>query len=847
MRLGLAVFEEEMQLEASGTVDPDRTRIMEVEEYKKDGSTIWVEVSLSFMRDKDGKPNEILIVTRDITERRQAAEELRRSETRLIEAQHITHTGNWELDIQSNILKWSDEIFNIFEIDKDRFGESYESFLSAIHPDDREIVNGAYTRSLETREPYEITHRLLMSDGRIKFVHEQCNTRFSAEGKPLISIGIIQDITVRKNSEEALQKSEAMYRSIIEASPDAITITNLEGQILFVSSPALKLYCIETEDELLGHVIFDFISPEDRERALSNVSLMFQGIMTGPAEYHGIRSDGSNFVLEANCEFILNAERQPDSMVFIARDITERKRSKEALMESEKKFRTIFESAGDSIFIMDGAAIADCNTKTLLMFGISMEEIIGHNPADFSPEYQPDGKSSAEKVMEKIDAAYDGNPQFFEWVHVRMDETQFSVDVNLTRILLDGRYHLQAILRDITKRKIREKEHSLLQTQLQQAQKMESIGRLAGGVAHDFNNMLGVILGQTELIMIDLPENDPIKDNLKIIRQAAENSVVLTRQLLAFARRQVVSPKELNLNEVVEGTIKMLRRLIGEDINLLWEPGNDLNQVLIDPGQVDQLLANLCVNARDAINGSGRITIETENVSFDDNYCAGHLGCQPGKYVMLSISDDGSGMTREVQERIFEPFYTTKGIGKGTGLGLATVYGIVKQNDGFISVYSEVGKGTSFKIYLKQTDVSPNCNMPVTEIETLQGQGETVLLVEDEIKLLELTRVMLEKIGYNVLTADTPGQAIELAENPENIIHILITDVIMPELNGRDLFNKIVKSRPGIKCLYMSGYTSDIIAHHGVLKEGVNFLPKPFSLKVLSVKLREVLDSVVNA
>jgi two-component system, cell cycle sensor histidine kinase and response regulator CckA len=387
-----------------------------------------------------------------------------------------------------------------------------------------------------------------------------------------------------------------------------------------------------------------------------------------------------------------------------------------------------------------------------------------------------------------------------------------------------------------------EAEKAMLQSQLMQAQKMESVGRLAGGVAHDFNNMLGVILGHVELAQDQIDPADPVFEDLNEVKKAAQRSAELTRQLLAFARKQTVSPKILDLNETVEGLLKMLRRLIGEDIHLVWLPGKGLRQVNIDPTQVDQILANLIVNARDAIAGVGKITMETANTRIDDEYCRDHAGFVPGNYVMLSISDDGCGMEHEVREHIFEPFFTTKGIGQGTGLGLATIYGIVKQNGGFINVYSEPGQGTIFRIYLPQYGSTALAADREHQAVTLPGGKETILLVEDEPSILHLGKRTLEKLGYRVLAADSPGEALRLAEQNPGEIHLLLTDVIMPEMNGRDLAKRLLSLYPDLKRLFMSGYTADVIAHHGVLDDGVNFIQKPFSRAELSVKVRQVLE-----
>ncbi|MBE0583457.1 MAG: response regulator [Desulfofustis sp.] len=371
---------------------------------------------------------------------------------------------------------------------------------------------------------------------------------------------------------------------------------------------------------------------------------------------------------------------------------------------------------------------------------------------------------------------------------------------------------------------------------------MESVGRLAGGVAHDFNNMLGVILGYTEMILEQVDERQPLYPALREIEKAAQRSADLTGQLLAFARRQAVSPKVLDLNQTVEGMLTMLRRLIGEAIDLVWMPGHHVSTIRMDPSQIDQILANLCVNARDAISDTGRIIIETGTVDIDDATAAGNPDAAVGRYVVLTVSDTGCGIDPETLAHLFEPFYTTKQVGEGTGLGLATVYGIIKQNNGFVEVRSEVGQGTTFSVYVpehrEQIDAMP---LKETAVQAPDGAG-TVLLVEDEQMILEMTTMMLETLGYQVLPCASAGEAISLAERYGGEIDLLMTDVIMPEMNGRDLAAHLSTRHPHLKCLFMSGYTADVIAHHGVLDEGVRFIQKPFSKKELADKLREVME-----
>jgi len=395
--------------------------------------------------------------------------------------------------------------------------------------------------------------------------------------------------------------------------------------------------------------------------------------------------------------------------------------------------------------------------------------------------------------------------------------------------------------RDISDHKRMEQEREKLQDQVLQSQKLEAVGILAGGVAHDFNNMLGAIIGYAELTLDRMDTANPFRKNLDKILDAARRSADITRQLLAFARKQTISPVVFNLNQSIEAILKMIRRLIGENIELAWLPGTGRFMIKMDPSQLDQIIVNLCVNARDAIAGVGRITIETDAVSFDEAYCSLHSGITPGDYARLSVGDNGCGMDKETLTHIFEPFFTTKGLGQGTGMGLATIYGIVRQNQGFITVYSEKETGTIFKVHIPMnTAEAEGTKMGKSEAAPL-GKGESILIVEDDPMLLEMTAMMLQSLGYSVLSAATPGEALGLIRENPTEIHLFITDVVMPEMNGRELAERILEIRPTIKHLFMSGYTANVIAHQGVLDEGINFIQKPFMLKDLAVKIREIL------
>ena len=582
------------------------------------------------------------------------------------------------------------------------------------------------------------------------------------------------------------------------------------------------------------------IHREDRDRILADIDPDIPGRAGYSTKFRIVRPDGALRYVTADGILIKDGEGKVSRAISLHHDITKRVLVDDALRKSEEYFRAITENASDVLFIVDKRGIIKYSSP-------SVKWVVGYSPEALT------GRSCLDLILpDDIPRAVEDFSQSLLTKDVVVQNRLRIKHKDGSVLVMDGTgknlLHNPTIagfvmnVRDITASTRVEQEKADLQTQVQQAQKMESVGRLAGGVAHDFNNMLGVSLGRVELAMMTVDPAQPLYSNLKEIRKAAERSADLTRQLLAFARKQQVSPKVLDVNNTVAGMLKMIYRLVGENIHLAWMPGINVWLIKIDPSQVDQILANLCVNARDAIADVGKITIETGNISFDESYCADHAGFCPGDYVLMSVSDNGCGMDKDILGNLFEPFFTTKELGKGTGLGLATVYGIIKQNNGFINVYSEPGQGTTFRIYLPRYEGQAADPEMERAAEIPLGRGETVLVVEDEPVMLDISKLILEMQGYRVLTANLPGKAIRMAEDHSGEIDLLLTDVVMPEMNGSELAKRILALYPNVKCLFMSGYTADAIARHGVLDEGVLFLQKPFSRSDLATKVREVLD-----
>jgi PAS domain S-box-containing protein len=514
-----------------------------------------------------------------------------------------------------------------------------------------------------------------------------------------------------------------------------------------------------------------------------------------------------------------------------------RKEAEQALLQRERRLSSIYETVSDSLFYVDVEPdgryrFTSVNPAFVSTTGLDYNQIVGKRVDEVIPE--PSLTLTLEKYREAI-----RERRVVRWEEtVEYPRGRLTGEVSIAPVFDDAGTctHLVGAGHDIT-------ERQRLEAQFRQAQKMESVGQLAGGIAHDFNNLLTVINGTAELAIEDLREGDPLLEDLQEIRRAGERAAALTRQLLAFSRKQILQPQVLDLNTVVAGMESMLRRLIGENIDLVVVPTVGLGRVKADPGQMEQVIANLAVNARDAMPQGGKLTVEMQGVDIDEQYAHQHgVVVKPGPYVMLAISDTGVGMDDVTRARIFEPFFTTKAPGKGTGLGLSTVYGIVKQSNGFIWAHSKVGHGTSFKVYLPQVaEVAAGKRHSPT---VAPGHGiETILLVEDVEGLRRLAKRMLESAGYTVLTAANGEEALLLLERYEQPLHLMVTDVVMPGMSGRTLAERFDATRPGMKVLYMSGYTDDVVVRHGVLDEGMPFLSKPFAVVELTRKVREVLDS----
>jgi PAS domain S-box-containing protein len=647
--------------------------------------------------------------------------------------------------------------------------------------------------------------------------------------------GTMEDITERKRAEEALRQSEERFRSVFHNAFVGMAIVNPEGHVVEANEPFCRFLGYSRE-ELIGRHFTEFTHPED----MSIDSDLYAALLDDERLSYSIDKrymrKGEVVWGRLSVSLIKDEAGQLENTIVVREDITERKRAEEALRGGEEKYRMLVENANEAIFVVQEERLKFVNRKVLEILGYTQEEITSR---PFSDLIHPEDR---EMVLDNYLRRLRGEtvPSTYAFRVIDKDRNTRWVELGAVKIDWEGKPATLSFATDITERKRAEGEMGLLQEQFRYSQKMEAVGRLAGGVAHDFNNLLTVIRGYSELCLGKLEEADPLWRKVKGIQRASEQGARLTNQLLAFSRHQVMEMKVIDLNRLFKDLDRMLRRVIGEDIELVTTLAEDLGGIKGDLGQMEQVTMNLAVNARDAMPKGGKLTIEAKNVELDDVFFGSHAGGEPGRYVMFSVSDTGFGMTPEVKEHIFEPFFTTKEKGKGTGLGLSTVYGIVKQSGGEITVESEVGKGSVFRIYLPLVE-------GVMEDQKGEEQGawggkETVLVVEDDENVRRLAAEVLEEQGYRVLEASGGEEALQIMEGYGGRVDLILTDVVMPGMSGRELGKRSVERWGMVKVLYMSGFFDEERVPLNVLEEGMNYIQKPFTIDMLTRKVREVLD-----
>jgi PAS domain S-box-containing protein len=802
---------------------------VEVEFVARNGQMVVLEGSCD-CQFVDGKPASTRGIFRDVTERR-------RMEEALIEERHLLYTlmdnlpdaiyfkdheGRFTRTNKANAKKFglSDPSEAVGKTDFDFFSDEHARQACA---DEQEIIRtGQPVLATEEKETWP--------DGRATWVSTTKMPLRDAQGRIIGTFGVSRDITERKQAEQARR----FLACIVESSDYAIFGTAPDGTIISWNAAAEALFGYAAS-EILGKHVSTLVPPA----RLGEVPQILDGLRRGESFFHfettPMRKDGTRVTVSLTISPIKSTAGEVIGAATLAHDISERKQAEEALKESEERFRGLFENATIGIYrTTPEGRILMANPALVRMLGYgNFEELATRNLEDqgYEPSYPRKlfrERMEREGEIRGLDATWtkrDGSVIFLR-------ERGRAIRGEHGEVL-----YYDGLVEDVTERR-------QLEEQLRQAQKMEAVGRLAAGLAHDFNNLLTVVIGYSDLLMQRLSADDRLRPAMEEIKKAGEQAASLTRQLLAFSRKQALQPQVLDLSSLLSNVDKMLQRVIGEDIELVTHLPPGLGHVKADPGQIEQVIMNLALNARDAMPQGGQLTLEAANVELDSSYASSHESVVPGHFVMLAMSDTGTGMDAETQAHIFEPFFTTKEKGKGTGLGLSTVYGIIKQSGGNIWVYSEPARGTTFKIYLPRVDQAVELITPgELGVEELSQGSETILLVEDEEAVRSLAREVLECRGYHVLEAKGAIEALQVGEQHKERIHLLLTDVVMPQMSGRELAEHLAPLRPETKVLYMSGYADNAVVHHGLLDPGTALLQKPFTADALARKLREVLDS----
>jgi two-component system cell cycle sensor histidine kinase/response regulator CckA len=767
--------------------------------------------------------------------RRQAETNLLESTKRLQLALSAAGMGVWEWNLKTNEVYWSPECYEIANL-KD-FDQTFEGFMHLIHAEDVPQLMSSAKEAVDNKKNFVAEFRLVSPQGEIQWLSNFGQTEYDQDGTPLRLIGTVKDITEQKKAEAAIRESEKKFRALVEATT----------QYVWTADPELKVdefpkwwsdLTGQAPENLNNWGWLEVLHPEDRDTAKENWKIAVLQkrsfhidlrifVKMGEYRYFGVRGVP-----------IFTPEGNVSRWIGAMYDFTERKRSIEDLRQSEQRFRSLISATAQIVWTADPNGV-------ILTAHTPYGELIGETGNNISEEWaaqiHPDDK---DRVLAEFSAAV-------------QNKTDYQCEYQM--LYTDNKYHhfiargmpvfekdgdvreWVGTLTDITESKLAEAELLKKEDQLRQAQKLESIGRLAGGIAHDFNNMLTVINGYSDLVIRSLSPDNPIRPKIEEIRMAGKRSAEITNRLLAFSRRQILKTNVIDLNQVISDTDIILNRLIGEDIQVIENLSPNLGQIKADSGQLSQIIMNLVINSRDAMPQGGSITIKTENVSLDEEFVNQNLGASVGDFILLKISDTGHGMDEETKSHIFEPFFTTKDVGQGTGLGLSTVYGIVNQFDGFLTVSSEPGRGAIFNIYLPiLKEPVKNFEKQINSKRVFNGT-ETILLVEDEELVRKLSRQMLEKAGYKVIEAENGNKALSLIEQIRNKVDLLITDVVMPKMSGRELADHLAEVCPRV--LFTSGYTDDDMIRHGISRVNFNFLQKPYTLDELTGKVREILDN----
>ncbi len=820
---------------------------VEVTRRRKDGSAVDLSLTSAPLFDSDGSTMGAIAVVADVTERKRAEEALRESERRVQTAVQASNTGLWEWNLRTNAVYYSPEWKAQLGYADEEIPNDFAEWETRLHPEDRERAIAAVRNYLANPAgAFESEFRMRHKDGSYRWILARAAVLRDANGTPLLMSGSHLDFTERKVIEEELRQSRRLIERILDATPDLLYIHDLGARRnLFANRQVAEFFgYTPSEFQAMGSDLLNRILHPDDAAAIAAHHQRCRTAADGEVleiEYRMRHADGSwRWLHSRDVVFTRGEDGLATQILGVAQDVTERRRAEEALRTSEARLERAQKIAALGNWESGppgpdpGRDLLDWSDEVYNIFGVSKESFTPDRQSFYAMVHPEDRERVRTAFLTSLEAR---KSYGVEHRIVRPDGTiRYVREHAEPEVDESGAVRMIGTVQDIT-------EYKRLQDQFLQAQRLESVGRLAGGVAHDFNNLLTVIIGYSDLILAQLDPEASETMPMEEIRKAAERAAELTGQLLAFSRKQIVQPKLLDLNVLIADIENMVRRLIGEDVELIIHPGATLQQVLADPGQITQVLMNLAVNARDAMPNGGKLILETRNAVFDASYAEKHPFVKPGSYVLLVVSDNGVGMDEETRNHLFEPFFTTKEKGKGTGLGLSTVYGIVRQAGGHIWVYSEPGVGTTFNICFPPAAGGADTEEPASApVAALRG-SETVLVVEDQQEVRGLAREVLQGYGYEVLEAGGGGEALDLCRIHDGPIHLLLTDVVMPVMTGRELAERFKELRPETKVLFMSGYTDNVIVHHGALDPELAYLQKPFSPLSLAQKVRATLDA----
>jgi two-component system cell cycle sensor histidine kinase/response regulator CckA len=865
----------------------------ELQAYRKDGEKFWLSLNRRSVRNQDGEELYFEGSIENISERKRAEEE-RAQLTAEIENQRqrlnnmVANVPGvvWEAwgqpDAETQRINFvSDYVETMLSYTVEEWLSTSNFWLTIVHPDDKEEAGRVAGEAFASGKSSSQEFRWITKDGRAIWVESNYVVIKDDEGRPAGLRGVTIDIAGRKRVEEtqARRAAHALFRADVSATlaisraPLRPTLESCVTAIVeHLGAAFARIWTLNREEEVLelqasSGMYTHIDGPHSRvpvgslkigKIAQERAPHITNEVQTDPrvSDKEWARREGmvafagypllvGNRLLGVMAMFSREelAEDTLDALASVTDLISqgiERKRAEEELRESEERYRLLFESNPQPMWVydLDTLGFLAVNQSAVKHYGYSREEFLSMTIKDIRPS------EDLPALYQAVSFRADGVETAGRWKHLKKDGTLIEVEITCHLLVFDGLQAELVLANDVTERNRLEAALLATEQQLRQSQKLEAIGQLAGGIAHDFNNLLTVIGGYSSILLNKLEQDSPFRVSVEEIKKASDRAAALTRQLLAFSRKQILQPKILDLNVVVSDLDRMVRRLIGEDIDLLAITDPKLGQVKADPGQLEQVLLNLIVNARDAMPSGGKLTIETANALLSPDYALSH-GTPDGPYVMLAVSDTGCGMDTDLQKHVFEPFFTTKAPGKGTGLGLATVYGIVKQSDGHIWLYSEVEKGTCFKIYLPRVDEVVAGQVPTGGLRLAPKGTETLLLVEDEDQVRQIVKAILEQQGYDVLEAANGEEALKIAEAHGSRLHLLMTDLVMPQMSGRELAEQLSNTLPNLKVLYMSGYTDDAIVRHGLLDASLSFIQKPFDAATVARKVREVLDSQV--